>query len=57
MSRMISMGVDGLITDEPTLARLVIKERADLNPVERLLLSLSLQFGVKINQPGPESDT
>jgi glycerophosphoryl diester phosphodiesterase len=57
MSRMISMGVDGLITDEPALARLVIKERADLNPVERLLLSLSLQFGVKINQPGPESDT
>jgi glycerophosphoryl diester phosphodiesterase len=56
MNRMISMGVDGLITDEPALARSVLKERADMNPVEHLLLSLSLQFGIKINQPGPESD-
>jgi len=57
MSRMISMGVDGLITDEPALARSVLKERADMNPVERLMLSLSLRFGVKVTQPGPESDT
>ncbi len=56
MSKMISLGVDGLITDEPALARSVLKERADMNPVERLMLSLSLQFGVKITQPGPESD-
>jgi len=56
MSKMISLGVDGLITDEPALARSVLKERADMNPVERLMLSLSLRFGVKITQPGPESD-
>lgn len=56
MSRMISMGVDGLITDEPVLARSVLKERADMNPVEHLLLSLSQRFGIKIFQPGPESD-
>lgn len=56
MSRMISMGVDGLITDEPALTRSVLKERADMNPVEHLLWSLSLRFGIKIPQPGPESD-
>ena len=56
MSRMISMGVDGLITDEPALTRWVLKERADMNPVEHLLLSLSQRFGIKITQPGPESD-
>jgi len=56
MSKMISRGVDGLITDEPALARSVLKERAGMNPVERLMLSLSLQFGIKINQSGPESD-
>jgi glycerophosphoryl diester phosphodiesterase len=50
------MGVDGLITDEPALARWVLKERADMNPVEHLLLSLSQRFGIKITQPGPESD-
>jgi len=50
------MGVDGLITDEPALTRSVLKELADMNPVERLLLSLSQRFGIKIPQSGPESD-
>jgi len=46
MSRMIGMGVDGLITDKPDLARQVLAERATLNPAERLLLELSETFGL-----------
>ena len=46
MSRMIGMGVDGLITDKPDLARRVLAERATLNPAERLLLELSETFGI-----------
>ena len=50
LSRMMSLGVDGIITDEPALAREVISERADLNPAERLLLHTALLFG----QPEPQ---
>ncbi len=46
MSRMIGIGVDGLITDKPDLARRVLAERSTLNPAERLLLELSETFGV-----------
>ncbi len=41
MVRMISMGVDGLITNEPALARRVMEERNRLSAPERLLLWLS----------------
>jgi len=41
MSRMISMGVDGLITNKPALARQVMAERAALSLAERILLWLS----------------
>ena len=46
MSSMLSRGVDGIITDEPTLARKVIEVRAGLNPVQRLLLGLGTEVGV-----------
>ncbi|WP_299356703.1 glycerophosphodiester phosphodiesterase family protein [uncultured Shimia sp.] len=46
MSRMISMGVDGLITDEPALARDVISQRRDLSSAERLVLALANFVGV-----------
>lgn len=46
MSRFISMGVDGLITDEPALARQVLEERAELSVPERLLLWLSHRLGL-----------
>jgi glycerophosphoryl diester phosphodiesterase len=46
MSRMIGLGVDGIITDKPDLARSVLAERSTLNPAERLLLGLSETFGV-----------
>ncbi|RLA41366.1 MAG: glycerophosphodiester phosphodiesterase, partial [Gammaproteobacteria bacterium] len=45
MSRMISLGVDGIITDEPELARQVLAERADMNTVERLLIHTAQLFG------------
>ena len=45
MSRMMSLGVDGIITDEPALAREVILERADLNPAERLIMHTAVLFG------------
>jgi len=45
MSRMMSLGVDGIITDEPALAREVISQRADLNPAERLLMHTAILFG------------
>ncbi len=44
MSRMISMGVDGLITNNPALARHVIKERKALSSGERLVLWLCDRF-------------
>lgn len=46
MSKMISMGVDGLITDEPELARQVLAFRAQLSTPERLLLWMSEELGV-----------
>ncbi len=45
LSRWMSMGVDGVITDEPALARRVLAERAELRPAERLLLSAAFFFG------------
>ena len=44
MTRMISMGVDGLITNEPDLARRVMEARNRLSAPERLLLWLSDRF-------------
>jgi glycerophosphoryl diester phosphodiesterase len=45
MSTFLSRGVDGLITDEPALAREVMAERAELSSAERLLVELAVLFG------------
>ncbi len=45
MSRMMSLGVDGLITDEPELARKVIAQRAQMTTLERLLIHTAQLFG------------
>jgi glycerophosphoryl diester phosphodiesterase len=47
MSRMISMGVDGLITNEPALARTVMEARNALSAPERLLVWLSDKFRLR----------
>ena len=45
ISRVMSLGVNGIITDEPAMAREVIRERADMNTMERLLLHAAVLFG------------
>lgn len=44
MSRFMSLGADGLITDEPALARRVLAEREEMNAAERLLLHVVALF-------------
>jgi glycerophosphoryl diester phosphodiesterase len=46
MATMIGRGVDGLITDKPSLARKIIRERARLNAAERLMLEFTELFGI-----------
>jgi glycerophosphoryl diester phosphodiesterase len=46
MSTMIGRGVDGLITDEPAVARTVLQHRANMSPLGRLLLGLAGILGV-----------
>jgi glycerophosphoryl diester phosphodiesterase len=46
MSRMASLGVSGLITDEPALAREVLEQRAALGAAERLVLALGSRLGL-----------
>ena len=46
MSRLISLGVDGLITNTPALARQVMERRNALSTPERLMLWLADQFGI-----------
>ncbi|MBE1285752.1 MAG: glycerophosphodiester phosphodiesterase [Rhodobacteraceae bacterium] len=49
MSRMISKGVDGLITDEPALARHVLSVRAEMSTAERMALWLASELGLQVN--------
>lgn len=44
MSSMISRGADNLITDNPALARRVLSDRAQMSPVERVLVELAFFF-------------
>lgn len=46
MSRMISMGIDGLITNRPDLAREVMAARAALSVPERLILWVTDRFRI-----------
>lgn len=50
MSAMMSLGVDGLITDEPALARAVMEFRAELTTPERVFLLLAERFGLSITE-------
>ena len=46
MSQMMSLGVDGIITDEPLLGREVLTMRAKLGSAQRLLLHIAPLLGV-----------
>ena len=48
MSHMMSLGFDGIITDEPALGRQVIATRAEMSSIERLLLQMAFFFGQAI---------
>ena len=48
MSHMMSLGVDGVITDEPGLGRQVLATRTGLSSVERILLQMAFLFGQEI---------
>jgi glycerophosphoryl diester phosphodiesterase len=56
MSRMIGRGVDGIITDEPALAKRVLAERAELSSLERLLLEAALWLGAVPPERSPSTD-
>ncbi len=45
MSAMMSHGVDGIITDEPALAKRVLEIRSQMNPVQRLLVGIGSEVG------------
>jgi glycerophosphoryl diester phosphodiesterase len=51
MWHFISAGADGLITDDPALARQVLEHRAELGSAERLLVSLALFLGNPLEPP------
>jgi glycerophosphoryl diester phosphodiesterase len=45
MFRMFSLGINGIITDEPAMAREVLEERVDMSAAERLLVHTAVLFG------------
>jgi len=48
--RIMSLGVDAVITDEPEIARNVLAIRAELNPIEHLLIDIALLFDLPLAQ-------
>ncbi|WP_168201237.1 glycerophosphodiester phosphodiesterase family protein [Qingshengfaniella alkalisoli] len=57
MSRMISRGVNGLITNDPATARQVLGARAGMTTVERLLLEAAELLGADLDlTDGPLAD-
>jgi glycerophosphoryl diester phosphodiesterase len=46
MSKMVSRGADGLITDRPALARKVLEQRTEMSALERLIIELSGVLGL-----------
>ena len=46
MSVMMSRGVDGIITDNPALARKVLQLRENISPIGRLLVWIAGEIGV-----------
>lgn len=57
MSAMISLGVSGLITNEPALARQVLAQRKDLSRADRLVLVLANRLGVDLESKAYRDDS
>jgi glycerophosphoryl diester phosphodiesterase len=47
MLRAMSNGVDGLITDKPDLARLVVERRAQMTDAQRVAVALLIRLGAQ----------
>ena len=56
MSQIMSLGVDGIITDEPALGREVLMARGELSSAQRLLLHMAPLFGVEAPSLSIESN-
>ncbi|WP_298912300.1 glycerophosphodiester phosphodiesterase [uncultured Roseobacter sp.] len=56
MSALMSMGVDGIITDEPALARQVMEARSDLTTSERLFILFADRFGLTFDEDEAAND-
>ena len=52
MSQVLNRKVDGILTDRPELAKQVLKERAEMSSVERLLAEIAVLF----NQPAAATE-
>ncbi|MGL4512507.1 MAG: glycerophosphodiester phosphodiesterase family protein [Lacipirellulaceae bacterium] len=46
ISSIVGRGIDGVITDEPGVAKRVLRERAEIPPVARLLVELADRFRI-----------
>lgn len=58
MFQMLNLGVDGLITNRPDLAREVLTRRAKLSSLERILVGLAFHFGAAApDLPADPEDT
>lgn len=55
ISQVMSLGVDGVITDEPLLGREVLKERAGLSSAQRLLLHVATLL--RVDAPGLNNES
>lgn len=56
MSRMLTRGVDGIITDHPAQAREVLARRAEMSSAERLLVAAAFWIGLEPKEPPPVTD-
>jgi glycerophosphoryl diester phosphodiesterase len=56
MLEAMAVGVDGLITDQPALARGVVERREAMDPAERLLVALLVRFGRRTDLVPTESE-
>ena len=45
---MLTYGVDGIITNEPEMARKVMEERKNLKPIERFILHTAVVLGKEL---------
>ena len=56
MSRMMSRGVDGVITDHPGFAKEVLAERAEMSTAERMLVAAAFWIGLEPGEPSAAED-